>query len=225
MINPPGDSLDELREFLYSLADRLTKSPTMEGQSGGKLVKTTSEGLHVTALIDIAKFTTLYPEAQIDALLNELEKEFSPDLGVYRDLNSIRFSRFITEGGPWVHEMVPGIKYVYEVGKPIVCVIDEKLVNTGERQPDGSILISARVIQKRAALKGNRNPCRILGYNAQWRKSWAALLMGFRQRTTPSLSDCGLGSPRRRRLRRPCPSWQATPMRNGAITTRMAGII
>ena len=121
--------MDELREFLYSLADRLTKSPTLEEPGGGmKEVESTSEGLRVTAVISIKKFTLLYPEAQIDALLNQLEREFSPDLGVYRTLKTIRLSRFITEGGPWIDEVLSGVKFIYEVGKPIVKQVDAEAV-------------------------------------------------------------------------------------------------
>ncbi len=115
--------MDELRDLLYSLAERFTKAPVGPG-TGSRRVHSTSEGLQVTALIDIEKFTKVYSEREIDAVLTELEKEFLPDLGVSRTLTSIRLSRFITEGGPWVDEPIPGIRFIYEVGKPIVGQVD-----------------------------------------------------------------------------------------------------
>lgn len=115
--------MDELRELLYSLAERFTRSPVGPG-TGSRRMHSTSEGLQITALIDIEKFTKVYSESEIDAVLTELEKEFLPDLGVSRTLTSIRLSRFITEGGPWVDERIPGIKMIYQVGKPITWQID-----------------------------------------------------------------------------------------------------
>jgi hypothetical protein len=118
--------MDELRELLYSFAQRFTKSP-VGAETGSKIVRSTSEGLQITALIDIKKFSVLYSERELDAVLSELEKEFLPDLGVSRTLDSIRLSRFITEGGPWVDEFLPGVRFVFEVGKPIVGQIDRDL--------------------------------------------------------------------------------------------------
>ena len=123
--------MDELRELLYSLAERFTKSP-VGAETGSKRVHSTSEGLQITALIDIKKFSPLYSESQIDAVLTELEKDFFPDLGVSRTLTSIRLSRFITEGGPWVDETIPGIRYIYEVGKPIVGQIDAAMLKRSQ---------------------------------------------------------------------------------------------
>ena len=115
--------MDELRKVLYSLAERFTKSP-VGAETGSKTVRSTSEGLQITALIDIKKFSVLYSERELDAVLSELEKEFFPDLGVSRTLDSIRLSRFITEGGPWVDEFCPGVRTVFEVGRPILAQID-----------------------------------------------------------------------------------------------------
>jgi len=123
--------MDELRELLYSLAERFTKSPVGPG-TGSRRMRSTSEGLQITAMIDIEKFTKVYSEREIDAVLTELEKEFFPDVGVSRDLNSIRLSRFITEGGPWVDERMPGVKMVYEVGKPIVWHIDADMAKRSQ---------------------------------------------------------------------------------------------
>jgi hypothetical protein len=117
------DNMDRLKDLLYSLAERFTKSPVGPG-TGRRRVHSTSEGLQITAEIDIEKLAKVYSEGEIDAVLTELEKEFFPDLGVSRTLTSIRLSRFITEGGPWVDESFPGVRFIYDVGKPIVAQID-----------------------------------------------------------------------------------------------------
>ncbi len=118
--------MNELRELLHSLAKRFTRSPVeIVGGTHLKTVKSTSDsGLQVTVRISIDKYESLYTACQIDNLLRELEKEYSPDLGIWRDLKYIYFSRFINEGGPWVEELSPGVRFIYEVGKPIVGQID-----------------------------------------------------------------------------------------------------
>ena len=140
MINPPGDNLDELREFLFILAERLTRTPVEKAE--GKQIKSTEKGLQVTAIIGLDKFIGRYTEKQIDSLLTELESEFHPDLGVSRTETSIHVSRFITEGGPWVEEFMPGVRFIYEVGKKIVSQVDPAIVaKMKHRQADGTFLI------------------------------------------------------------------------------------
>lgn len=131
--------MDDLRNMLYSLAERFTRSP-VAAKTGSKRVRSTSEGLQITALIDIKKFSAVYSERELDAVLTELERDFLPDLGVSRTLDSIRLSRFITEGGPWVYEFLPAVRFVYEVGKPIVGQIDGDVAKRSQEtyfQSDG----------------------------------------------------------------------------------------
>jgi hypothetical protein len=118
---------NELKNLLYSMAEKLTKSP-VEKKTGNTKVHSMPEGLQVTASLDVRKFCLVYSEKELDDLLNELEKEFQPDLGVYRTEKSIRLSRFLTEGGPWVDEFMPGIKFIYEIGKPIVSQVEERVL-------------------------------------------------------------------------------------------------
>ncbi len=103
---------------------------------GTKIIKSGPDGLQVTVIFSIATITALCSESQLDALLTRLEMDFGPDMGVYRDLTSLKLSRFISEGGPWELEMVPGIKYVYEVGKPITAHISgEALSRSNPERP------------------------------------------------------------------------------------------
>jgi len=121
------DEMEQLKHLLYSMAEKLTKSP-VEKEARSWKIHSSSDGLQVTVLIDVKKFLKVFPEKEIDAVLTELEKDFFPDLGVSRNLNSIRLSRFLTEGGPWTSEMAPGVTFTYEIGKPIVANIDEKVI-------------------------------------------------------------------------------------------------
>jgi hypothetical protein len=124
--------MDELRDLLYSLAERFTKSPIGPG-TGNTRVSSTSKGFQVTAIIDIKKFSKVYSEREISAVLTELEKDFFPDLGVSCTLVSIRLSRFITEGGPWVDDRFPGAKIIYEIGKPIIGQIDQDVLKNSHK--------------------------------------------------------------------------------------------
>jgi hypothetical protein len=128
--------VDELKELLYSLAKRFTKSPveTVPGTHVKTVKSTSNEGLKVTIRISIEKYESLYSRQEIDALLAELEREYSPDFGVWRDFKYIYFSRFIDEGGPWIEEQSPGIRFIYEVGKPIIGQIDRAALGQGAQQ-------------------------------------------------------------------------------------------
>ena len=129
MTEPTGNSLRELKELLCSLAKRLTKGPT-EKYVGCRKIKSSSDGLQITAFINIEKFASVYPKDQIQVVMDQLARDFSSDLGVYFDFDSdgdpknICLSRFVAEGGPWIDEPARGIRFIYEVGKPIMGQID-----------------------------------------------------------------------------------------------------
>jgi hypothetical protein len=125
--------MNDLRELLYSVARRLTQSPI--GCKGFSRVSSTPDsGLKITTQISIEKFKPLCSEKDIDNAVAEMEKDYSPDLGVWRDLKYVYFSKFITEGGPWIEEIAPGVRFIYEVGSPIVGQIDQKALKRSQEQ-------------------------------------------------------------------------------------------
>ena len=88
----------ELRDFLVSLADRVTKDPSLQGMRGRKILKSTSKGLLITVPMTLEDFkrSDLCSEERINVVLDALSKEFFPDVGVTCDLEFVYFSRILS---------------------------------------------------------------------------------------------------------------------------------